>query len=64
MDKKLVIKMIKNCFKQYYAEGETLPMSTDDLDRLGDRIIELKTEHPSIDLHELINDMVYEFLTG
>ncbi len=56
--------MIKNCFKQYYAEGETLPMSTDDLDRLGDRIIELKTEHPSIDLHELINDMVYEFLTG
>lgn len=64
MEKKLIIKMVKNCFKQYYSEVDSLPMSREDLEELADRIITLKVEHPAADLYEVINDTVYEFLTG
>jgi YqzH-like protein len=64
MEKKLIIKMIKNCFKQYYSEVDTLPMNNEDLEELANRIIEIKTEQPAIDLFEVVNDTVYEFLTG
>ncbi len=63
MEKKLIIKMIKNCFKQYYSEVDSLPMSSGDLEELAERIIEIKNEQPSLDLYEAVNDTVYEFLT-
>jgi hypothetical protein len=64
MEKKLIIKMIKNCFKQYYSEVDSLPVSEEDLDELSDQIIQIKEEQPAIDLYEAVNDTVYEFLTG
>lgn len=64
MEKKLIIKMIKNCFKQYYSEVDTLPMSSEDLEELADKIIQIKEEQPAIDLYEAVNDTVYEFLAG
>jgi hypothetical protein len=63
MEKKLIIKMIKNCFRQYYSEVDSLPMSEEDLEELAYRIIQMKTEQPAADLYEVINDTVYEFLT-
>lgn len=60
----MIIKMIKNCFKQYYSEVESLPMSSDDLEELADRIIQIKVEQPNVDLYDAVNDTVYEFLTG
>ncbi|MBI0576239.1 hypothetical protein IEC97_02600 [Neobacillus cucumis] len=64
MDKKLVIKMIKNCFKQYYTEVDSLPMNERELEELYYRVLEMKTAEPEVDLYEVINDTVYEFLTG
>jgi hypothetical protein len=64
MEKKLIMKMIKNCFKQYYSEVDSLPMSSNDLEGLADRIIQIKVEPPTVDLYEAVNDTVYEFLTG
>jgi hypothetical protein len=64
MEKKLIMKMIKNCFKQYYSEVDSLPMSSNDLEALADRIIQIKVEQPTVDLYEAVNDTVYEFLTG
>ncbi|MEH7013459.1 YqzH family protein [Neobacillus niacini] len=64
MEKKLIVKMIKNCFKQYYSEVDSLPMSSEDLEELADRIIQIKVEQPTVDLYEAVNDTVYEFLTG
>jgi hypothetical protein len=64
MEKKLIMKMIKNCFKQYYSEVDSLPMSSNDLEGLADRIIQIKVEQPTVDLYEAVNDTVYEFLTG
>jgi hypothetical protein len=63
MDKKLVVKMIKNCFKQYYG-ADSAPIGDKDLEELTQRIFQLKEEEPTADLYEVINDTVYEFLTG
>ena len=63
MDKKLVVKMIKNCFKQYYVADST-PIGDKDLEELTNRILQLKEDEPATDLYEVINDTVYEFLTG
>ncbi|MEH7414800.1 YqzH family protein [Neobacillus drentensis] len=62
MEKKLVVKMIKNCFKQYY-ETDSSPISEQDLEWLTNRILELKKGEPAADLYEVVNDVVYEFLT-
>ncbi|MED3561725.1 MULTISPECIES: YqzH family protein [Bacillus] len=64
MDKKLVIKMIRNCFKQYNAEADSLPMSDKELEKLYYQVLQTKTLEPEADLYEVINDTVYEFLTG
>ncbi|MGG1396917.1 YqzH family protein [Bacillus salipaludis] len=64
MDKKLVIKMIKNCFKQYYTEADSLPMSGKELEELYHRVLEMKTAEPEANLYEVINDTVYEVLAG
>jgi hypothetical protein len=64
MEKKLIIKMVKNCFRQYYSDVDSLPMSERELEKLVVQIITMKTEQPNADLYEVINDTVYEFLTG
>ena len=56
--------MIKNCFKQYYSEVDSLPMNSEDLEELANRIIQIKLEQPAVELYEVVNDTVYEFLTG
>lgn len=63
MEKKLVVKMIKNCFKQYY-EMDSSPIVEKDLEELASRILQTKLEEPAADLYEVVNDVVYEFLTG
>jgi len=63
MEKKLVVKMIKNCFKQYYG-GDSIPVSEQDLEVLTHRILQFKKEEPQADLYEVVNDLVYEFLTN
>ncbi|WML47624.1 YqzH family protein [Neobacillus sp. PS3-34] len=64
MDKKFIFKMIQNCFKQYYAKSENLPLSKDDYEELYERIVLIKEQQPEAELHEIINDSVYEFITG
>ncbi|MBO0960845.1 hypothetical protein J1P26_14160 [Neobacillus sp. MM2021_6] len=63
MEKKLVLKMIRNCFKQYY-EADMVPISDSDLKDLAGRIFQIKEEDPTADLFEVVNDVVYEFLAG
>ncbi|MDR6998639.1 YqzH family protein [Neobacillus niacini] len=64
MDKKLIIKMIRNCFKQYNAEADSLPMNEKELEELYHQVLRTKTLEPEADLYEVVNDTVYEFLTG
>ena len=63
MEKKFILKMIKNCFKQYYAEAETLPLNQEDYEELYKRTLIVMDEHPDAELYEIVNDSVYEFIT-
>jgi hypothetical protein len=63
MEKRLITKMIKNCFKQY-CETDSIPIDDNELEQLTRRILLTKEEDPTASLYEVINDLVYEFLTG
>ncbi|XJZ26124.1 YqzH family protein [Bacillota bacterium Lsc_1132] len=63
MDKRLIEKMIKNCFKQYDSDREFLPINLKEMDQLYNRIYTAKAAEPEADLYEIVNDVVYEFLT-
>ncbi|SFA97430.1 MULTISPECIES: YqzH family protein [unclassified Bacillus (in: firmicutes)] len=64
MDKKFIYKMIENIFKQYYQHGENLPLNKSDYDRLYEEILTVKATETDADLYDIINDVVYEFLSG
>ena len=61
MDKKLIRKMVQKCFVQYRHEG-SLPFGEAEFEEIYEKIVELKKEDPETDLHDIINDVVYEFL--
>ncbi|PLR84536.1 hypothetical protein CVD25_04885 [Bacillus canaveralius] len=61
MDKKFIFKMIQNCLRQYQHE---LPLSEEDYDNLYQKIVGQKQEEADVDLHDIVNDVVYEYLTG
>ncbi len=63
MEKKLVVKMIKNCFKQYY-EDDSMPISEKDLEELSKKVLQANETAPDEDLYEAVNDVVYEYLIG
>ena len=63
MEKKLISKMIRNCFKQYY-QADSMPIGETDLEVLINQILQTKAEEPMADLYDVVNDMVYAFLTG
>lgn len=58
MEKKLIYKMIRQCFQQYEHEA-----SEEDYEKLYKRVVE-EVEEAEVALYELINDVVYEYLTN
>ncbi|QOR65370.1 hypothetical protein IM538_16285 [Cytobacillus suaedae] len=63
MDKKLIHKMIRNCFYQYNHDLDSIPLSSREYDDLYDKISKAIEEDKNADLHDLINDVVYEYLS-
>jgi len=63
MEHKLLIKMINNCFLQYSHDIDSLGLSPTELLELCKKIINEKENNPDIEIYELVNDIVYEYLT-
>lgn len=61
MDKKLIRKMVQKCFVQY-RHDDSLPFGEAEFEEIYEKIEELKRLTPEDDLHDIINDAVYEFL--
>lgn len=59
MEKKLIYKMLRQCFQQYEHEA-----SEEDYEKLYERIVEEQAQEDQVPLFELINDAVYEYLTN
>ncbi|MDZ5471107.1 YqzH family protein (plasmid) [Bacillus sp. 31A1R] len=64
MDKKFIYKMVQNCFKQYRHEFDEIPLTEEDFEELYCKIVEARKNDPDHSLHDIINDLVYEFYTG
>ncbi|MDE3839495.1 hypothetical protein C0966_09015 [Bacillus methanolicus] len=63
MEKKFVIKMIENCFKQYGHNRESIPLSEEEYEQLYKKVMDLIEEEPLGNLYTIVNDVVYEYLT-
>lgn len=63
MEKKLLKKMIRNGFIQYRHDLESVPLSEDDYERLVGEVVEKLKEDTKVDVFEVINDVVYEYLS-
>lgn len=63
MNKNFIQKMIRNCLKQYDSDAETLPIASPEMEKLCRQIAEQIAADPEVELFEVINDAVYEFLT-
>lgn len=64
MDKKLILKMIQNCFKQYYSDADSLPINSMEMEQLCNKIVKITREEKNVELYEVVNDTVYEYLTN
>ncbi len=58
MEKKLIYKMLRQCFQQYDHEA-----SEEDYEKLYKQVVE-EAKEAQVALYELINDVVYEYLTN
>ncbi|MBM7701634.1 YqzH family protein [Metabacillus iocasae] len=61
MDRLLIQKMLLNCLSHY--GHESISLTTSEHHHLYDKVIEKKQLESSNDLYEIINDVVYDYLT-
>jgi hypothetical protein len=62
MNTLLIKKMIQKSLNQYHMEPDSL--SLHDYERLAVHIIALKKQHPVHDLYDLVQDVVYSYITN
>ncbi|MGM0828237.1 MAG: YqzH family protein [Bacillota bacterium] len=64
MDRQRIMKMIDRTIQQYDHTKETLPLNQRDYEAFTAEI-ELRYQvEPDSELHEIIEDVIYEFLVG
>lgn len=56
-------KMIRNCFIQYQHDLESVPLSEEDYIRMTAEITEILQREDDSDVFEVVNDVVYEYLS-
>lgn len=62
VDKSLVEKMIRNCLYQYQHTVDSVPLSKKDYEEMYEQIMEIYKREQT-DINEIIQDVVYEYLT-
>ncbi|GLB58095.1 YqzH family protein [Cytobacillus sp. NCCP-133] len=63
MNKKLIFKMVQNCLKQYNEDSHSITFESREFEKILHKIIETKDKEDDSDLHEIINDAVYGYIT-
>lgn len=61
MDRKLILKMVQNCLKQYNEEGDSITLNSKTFEDIYNKIVEAKKEED--DLYDIVNDVVYGYIT-
>ncbi|RSK28983.1 hypothetical protein EJF36_20020 [Bacillus sp. HMF5848] len=63
MDEKLLLKMVRNCFLQYEYLIESFPLHEEDIVHLCQEVQRIKENDKESSLHDIIQDVVYEYVT-
>lgn len=63
MNKKLIFKMVQNCLKQYNEDSDSITFESREFAEILNKIIEAKNNDAESDLHEIVNDAVYGYIT-
>ncbi|GMO00480.1 hypothetical protein PthstB1num2_25190 [Parageobacillus thermoglucosidasius] len=63
MDEKWLTKLIRNCLRQYGYDAESLPLTDLEWKQLREKILSAKTTDEKMDMYEIVNDVVYEYIT-
>lgn len=63
MDNKLIFKMVQNCLKQYNEDGNSISLHSKEFENIYHKIISIKDSEKENDLHDIINDVVYGYIT-
>ncbi len=64
MNKKLIFKMVQNCLKQYNEDSDSITFESREFAEILNKIIEAKNNDADSDLHEIVNDAVYGYITN
>ncbi len=56
-------KLVRKCFLQYSHEREALPLTEKQLETMLAKIEKAREETPDVSLNDIVNDVVYDFLT-
>ena len=55
--------MIRNCFIQYQHDLESVPLSEEDYIRMTAEVTEILQKEDAFDVFEVVNDVVYDYLS-
>lgn len=64
LDKKFIYKMIDDALIPYISGVDGWEIRDEDYEIMYDRIIERKTQANANELYELVEDVVYEYITS
>jgi YqzH-like protein len=63
MDEKWLTKLIRNCLRQYGYDPESLPLNDSEWKQLREKILFAITNDEEMDVYEIVNDVIYEYIT-
>ncbi|WP_449536851.1 YqzH family protein [Ferdinandcohnia sp. Marseille-Q9671] len=63
MDEKFIRKLIRNYFYQYQHDSDSVPLSEEDYRGLIIKIKKRQNAEPEEALYDIINDVIYEYVT-
>ncbi|RBP89493.1 YqzH-like protein [Cytobacillus firmus] len=64
MNKRLIYKMVQNCLKQYNEECHSILFESREFAEIFNKVIEEKNKEADSELHEIVNDVIYGYITG
>lgn len=63
MDEKWLAKLVRNCLLQYGYDTESFPLNDSEWRQLREKILSAKTNDEEMDMYEIVNDVIYEYIT-
>ncbi|MDQ0269337.1 YqzH family protein [Cytobacillus purgationiresistens] len=63
MEKRFIYKMVQNCLKQYMEEPSSIKAESEAFTEMYEKIIDCHKKDDKSDLNEIINDVVYGYIT-